>query len=191
MDKEIQAAIIAAVSGVAGAILGGIIGAVAAWWAASSTNRVQQQIADSNSKLQREIAEASLAFQKTLAEDNERTQRRTALEAMMLKLSEFAMQWPTVEKDDYCKSYPACTGDPNGKERYENYCAYLFNTMNALFEFCGQDGTKVKEMFGVEEMVKRHWRCWDGDKGNLTYEQPFRAFIQSVIDDLKRRREIT
>lgn len=179
MDPTILGAIIGAVAGVAGSIFGAAIGAIVAWRAASSTNVIQQQVAQGN-----------LDFQKKLAEDNARAQRRATIEAMVLKLSEFAMMWPTVEKDDYCKSYPSCTGDPNGKERYENYCTYLFNTMNALFEFCGEDGAKVKEMFGVEEMVKRHWRCWDGDKGNLSYEQPFRAFIQGVIDDLRRRGEI-
>lgn len=176
VDATIFGAIIGAVAGIAGAV----IGAIVAWCAAISTNALQKSIAENN-----------LTFQKELAASNERFHRRTSIEAMILKLSEYAMQWPTVEKDDYCKAYPGCPGDSNGKERYENYCSYLFNTLNAIFDFCDQDAAKVKEMFGVEEMVKRHWRCWDGDKGNLSYDQKFRAYVHSVIDDLKRRKEIT
>jgi len=168
VKDELVYALIAAGAGIVGAILGGVIGACAAWWAASSTNRIQKQI----------------------AQENEHAQRRAAIEAMILKLSEFAMAYPTVEKDDYCSAYPKCPGDPNGKERYENYCTYVFNTVAAVWDFVGKDAAKVKEMLHVEELIKRHWRCWDGDKGNLGYDDAFRHYIHSLIDDLKRRGEI-
>ena len=175
MNKDVQLALISAGS----AIVGAILGAAAAWWAARITNKAQQQ-----------IAQANLDFQKKLFEDNDRSQRRAAIEAMILKLSEFAMHYPTVEKDDFCSAYPKCPGDANGKERYENYCSYMFNTIGAVWDFCEKDAAKVKDMLHVEELIKRHWRCWDGDKGNLGYDDPFRAYIQSIIDDLKRRKEI-
>ena len=117
-------------------------------------------------------------------------QRRATIEAMILKLSEFAITYPTVEKDDFCSAYPKCPGDPNAKERYENYCAYLFNTIGAVWDFCGKDPLKVKEILHVEELIKRHWRCWDGDKGNYGYDDPFRLYVLSTIDDLKKRGEI-
>lgn len=170
-QKENQAAIIGAVAGLVGAA----IGAFAAWKAANSTNRFQAQIAAEN-----------LAFQKQLAND----QRRAAVEAMILKLSEFAMEYPTLEKDAYCATYPNCPGDPNGKERYENYCTYVFNAIRAVWEFAGRDPEKVKEILHVEEPIQRHWRYWHNDEGNLGYDDPFRAYIHSVIDDLKRRGKI-
>lgn len=193
MEKEIQAALI----GLGGVLVGGLI----TWLITRTTNAlqrkivadnlaVQQQAAAANLALQQQIAADNANFQKQLAADAAKSQRLAVVEAMILKLSEFAIQYPIVEKDDYCASYPKCVGDPNGKERYENYCAYLFNTIGAVFEFCDRDPAKVKDMFHVEEMVKRHWRCWDGDKENLGYDQPFRAYIQSVIDDLRRRKEI-
>lgn len=193
MEKEIQAALI----GLGGVLVGGVI----TWLITKTTNSLQQRIAADNLALQQQTAAANLdlqkqlaadnaKFQKQLAEDTAKAQRLAIVESMILKLSEFAIQYPTVEKDDYCAAYPKCVGDVNGKERYENYCSYLFNTIGAVFEYCGNDPEKVKGMFHVEEMIKRHWRCWDGDKGNLGYDQPFRSYIQSIIDDLKRRREI-
>ena len=172
------------------AIVGGIIGALGAWWGASSTNKIQKQIADSNSKLQRDIADSNLAFQKKLAEDSANATRRALIEAMVLKLSEFAIAYPTLEKDAYCDAYPNCPGDPNGKERYESYCVYVFNTLGAAFDFCGGDKKKMSEFIGVEELVRRHHRCWLADRDNLGHDEPFRQYIHGVIDDLKKRGEI-
>ncbi|KAJ3060727.1 hypothetical protein HK102_009378, partial [Quaeritorhiza haematococci] len=74
-----------------------------------------------------------------LAQDAERSQRWSTIEANILKLTEFAIEYPTLEKDSYCSSYPNCVGDPNGKERYENYCVYVFNTLSSVFEYCGAE----------------------------------------------------
>ena len=186
MDSQIQIGLIGAGS----AILGGIIGAVGAWFAASSTNKIQKQIADSNAQLQRDIANSNLTFQRKLAEDNAVGQRRTMIEAMVLKLTEFAITYPTLEKDAYCEAYPSCPGDPNGKERYENYCVYVFNTLAAAFAFCGGDKKKINEFIGVEELVRRHHRCWLADRDNLGHDEPFRQYIHGVIDDLKKRGDI-
>jgi len=170
--------------------LGGLIGAIAAWWAASSTNKVQQQIADSNSKLQHDIAESNLAFQKKLAEDSAHAQRRSAIEAMVLKLSEFAIQYPLLEKDDVCAAYPNIKGDERCKERYENYCVYVFNTLAAAFDFCGGDRKKISEFICAEELIRRHHLCWQADRDNLDHDESFQQYIHSVVDDLRKRGEI-
>jgi hypothetical protein len=112
------------------------------------------------------------------------------LEAMILKLSEFAIKYPALERDAYCETYPKCPGDPNGKERYESYCVYVFNTLGAIWDFCGGDKQKINEFVGAEELIRRHHRCWQADRDNLGHAEPFQQYIHSVIDDLKRRREI-
>jgi hypothetical protein len=180
VTQEVEIAIISSAAGILGAVVGGVIGFAAAWWAASSTNKVQTQIAEGN-----------VAFQKQLAVDVARSQRREALETMILKLTEFAIEHPTFEKDSYCSAYPKCPGDENGRERYENYCTYVFNVVNAVWNFCDRDPQKVKEFLHVEELIKRHWRCWKKDDGNLGYEQDYLNYINVMIDELRRRKEIT
>ncbi len=183
---EIQAAIIAA----AAALIGAVVGAVAAWVAASSSNKIQQQIAASNAKLQKDIAESNLAFQEKLAEDSVRMMRKASIETMVLKLSEFAMTYPTLEKDAFCEAYPDCPGDPNAKERYENYCVYVFNTLATAFDFVGEDGKKLSEFIGAEELIRRHWRCWQGDRDNLNHDDKFRQYVHATIDELRKKGEI-
>src|SRR5688500_10793517 len=98
-----DATLYGAAIGVGGVLLGAAIGGTFAWWAASRTNKAQQQIADSNRQ-----------HQQDLARENARSQRVAALEAMILKLSELAVIYPTLEKDEYCLKYPN-VGDANGK----------------------------------------------------------------------------
>lgn len=175
VDPSIQGAMIGAGSGIAGAL----IGAAAAWWAASSSNRLQEHIAKSNAELQRK-----------LAEDNERAQRWSAIEARILKLSEFAIQYPTLEKDSYCQAYPNCPGNANGKERYENYCVYVFNVLSSVFDYCEGDTEKVESLVVAEELVRRHYRCWRDDVDNLSHDEPFQQYVQSIINDLRKRGKI-
>lgn len=168
MEKEIIAALIGAGAG-----------AFIAWWATSTTNKIQQQIADSN-----------LQLQKNLAEENSRAQRKASLEAMILKMSEFAMQWPTLEKEAYCSAYPKCPGDENGRERYENYCVYVFNVLGAVFEFCKGNKNEIAAFTSAEELILRHYRCWKADIYNLEHDEPFVQYVESVINDLRKKGKI-
>ncbi len=165
MDKDIQIALISAGS----AIVGAIIGAAGAWYAAIKTNQIQKQIASENAV----------------------DQRRAALEAMILKMNEMAVEHGTLERDDYCEQYPNVPGDKsNGKARYESYVCYVFNVIGAVWDFCGKEAAKTKAFIHVEELVRRHWRCWEADQDNLDMEPEFLAFIRSVKDDLIKRGKI-
>jgi hypothetical protein len=175
VDTAIQGALIGAGAGLAGTVIGGI----AAWWAASTTNKLQARLVSDNAQLQ-----------KNLAEESERAQRAVAIEAMILKLSDFAIEYPTLEKDSYCQAYPACPGDPNGKERYESYCVYVFNMLSATWDFCKGDAKKIASIVGAEELIRRHYRCWQADPDNLAHNEPFPQYVQSVINDLRKAGKI-
>lgn len=164
LDKEVQTAIIGAAAG----LIGAIIGAVGAWFAASSTNRLQRQ----------------------LAEDNARNQRQTHIDNLILKMLEFLMEHPHLEKDDFCQSYPTMAGHPNGKERYEAYCIFVFNVLMQAFKHFDGDPKKLGDYIGLEEIVRCHHKWWLHDKENLGYDEPFRQCIQSVIDKLRKEGRI-
>lgn len=180
MDKvEILAAIIAGVAGIVGAILGGIIGAIAAWRAASSTNRIQKQIADYN-----------VAFQKKLAADTAHAQERTFVDGMVLKMIELLIAHPHLEKDDFCQKYPDVPGHENGRERYEAYCCFVFNMLMTAFKHFDQDSKRLREYIHLDEIIRCHHRWWQHDKENLEYDDPFRRCIQDAIDKLRKEGKI-
>ena len=202
MDKpEVIVGIIGAVAGIAGAIIGALIGAIAAWWAASTTNALQKQIADRDARQQKEIAANSLALQKQIADgqtalqkdlatENARMQQRAFLDATLLKMLEFLMEYPHLEKDDFCQSYPDIKGHANGKERYEAYCIFVFNLLMTAFKHFDQDGAKLADYIGIEEIVRCHHKWWLHDRENLGYDDPFRQCIQAVIDKLRKEGKI-
>jgi len=202
VDKpEVIVGIVGAIAGILGAVVGGMIGAFAAWWAASSTNSLQKEIADRDEKQQKEIAANSLALQehiaegqtalqKELAKENARMQQRAFLDATLLKMLEFLMQYPHLEKDDFCQSYPDVKGHANGKERYEAYCIFVFNLLMAAFKHFDQDAVKLGEYIGIEEIVRCHYKWWQHDRENLGYDDPFRHCIQAVIDKLRKEGKI-
>jgi len=164
LDKEIQAAVIGAVAGIGGALVGGI----AAWFAARSTNRIQQK----------------------LAEDAIKAHRLAFIDSLVLKLSEFRMEHPHLEKDEFCQSYPNVPGNPNGKERYEAYCCFVFNMLMMAFKHFSESGDKLADYIGIEEIIRCHHKWWLHDKDNLGYDEPFRQCIQTVIDRLRKAEKI-
>ncbi len=173
------ATIYAGIIGAAAAIVGGIVGAVAAWLAANSTNKIQKKIAEDN-----------LAFQEKLAKEAVRTQQRTYIDSMVLKMIEFLIQHPHLEKDDFCQKYPDVPGHENGKERYEAYCCFVFNMLQSAFNHFDQESNKLAEYIHLDEIIRCHYRWWLHDKENLEYDGPFRRCIQDVIDRLRKERKI-
>jgi hypothetical protein len=164
MEKEILAALI----GLAGAVVGAAIAGTITFYSTRSTNKLQEQIAKENSRLQ----------------------QRAFLDGMMLKMLEFLMEYPHLEKDDFCQKYPAVPGDQNAKERYECFCCFVFNYLMMAFNHFEKDGKKVREYIHIEETLRKHHKWWQHDKDNLYYDDPFRQFIQTIIDELRKKGEI-
>jgi hypothetical protein len=184
------------------ALVGAALGAFVTWVISQTTNQVQKQIADSNAMLQNSIATSNLTLQKEIAESNAQLQRdltrenshsqqRALIDQMLLKIAEFGMLYPTVEKEAYCAQYPNMSGDANGKERYEHFCTYVFNVLNLIFHHCDCDAAKVAEIVLADEIVRRHHRWWRGDKDNRDYEDPFQAFIDAILRRLDKEGKLT
>lgn len=159
MSGEVAIALI----GVVGTLAGGAMGAAGAWLAANRTNQVTERV----------------------SKENARFQDRNSIDGLLFKMIELSMQYPSLEKEEYCQAYPNCTGHPNGKERYESFCIFAFNLLERIYNHFDGDPTKIGEYIHLEEMVRLHCKWWLHDKDNLSYSQPFRTYVQSVIDKLR------
>lgn len=119
-----------------------------------------------------------------------RLQRLTFVDASLLRIAEIAIEYPYLDNDTFCADYPDIS-DKESKERYENFCVIVFNTMNVAFDVCKGEHSEILKIFPIEEMIRRHYRWWQSDRDNLQYDVPFRRYIQTTIDDLMRRRVIS
>jgi hypothetical protein len=164
MSDENTAKLFIACVGIAGTLLGASLGGYIAWRITCSTQNLTKQ----------------------LAKDNLRAQERAAIDNMLVKMLEFLMAHPHLEKESYCQKYPALPGDENGKERYEVYCIFVFNFLLRAFRHFENDPKQLGEYIGLEEIISCHHLWWHHDKHNLGYDEPFRRCIQAVYDQMRK-----
>lgn len=128
---------------------------------------------------------------------NTHAQRRVTIDGMLNKAIELAMQYPHLERDDYCMGWPNPPGEPkdkawqDDKERYDNYCCYIFNIVRQAWEHAGKKEKNLEEdRLTLREYILRHRCWWKHEDGNVHYyEQDFISFVNGVIDDAKRKGE--
>lgn len=160
MEKDVSIAVITGVASLGGVAIGGLL----AWLIARSTGKLQKQI----------------------AEENTRSQERTAIDGLVVKMLEIWIAYPHLEKQDFTGGYPSLVGNPHAKERYEAYCIFVFNLLARAFKHFGSDAAKFQDYIGAEEIVETHNAWWHHDKKNFGYDEPFRRCIQSVVDQLRK-----
>jgi len=62
-----------------------------------------------------------------------RSGKNAGIESMLNKAIELSMMYPHVERDDYCAAWPEPPGDGDQRERYDNYCCFLFNMLEGAW----------------------------------------------------------
>jgi hypothetical protein len=164
VKEETVTTLIGAAIGLGGAL----IGALFAWLAARSTNRAQEKI----------------------AQENARAQQRAFIDSLVIKMIEISMEYPYLEREEFCNTYPNCSGHPHSKERYENFCIFVFNLLMMIYRHFEGDRKRIGEYIHVEELVRLHCTWWLADRENLEYDEPFRQYIHAVVDKLKREGKI-
>jgi len=154
--------------GVGGTLLGTVVGGLITWLITRSTNQQQR----------------------TLAKQTEHAQRQATLDGLIVKMIDLSMEYPYLEKKEFCEAYPNVSGHPHCKERYENFCCFVFNTLMFAFNHFGQDGQSLQEYLHMREIISLHYKWWDHDRENLEYDQPFRDLVRSAIEELKKEGKI-
>lgn len=115
-------------------------------------------------------------------------QDRLMLQSLQNKAIELSMQYPHLERDSFCKDWPAPQGaTDDDKERYDNYCCYLFNMLEQAWLVAGKKADKVPKLVAVREFTGQHHRWWELDLKNLhNYDADFVNYVNSVITELKK-----
>ncbi|HTU88738.1 MAG TPA: hypothetical protein VMF69_01455 [Gemmataceae bacterium] len=168
MKEESIVALWSAGISVTGTLLGTALGGFITWLLTRTTNKQQRE----------------------LAEQAERSQQRATLVGLIIKMIDLSMEYPYLEKKDFCDSYPNISGHQHSKERYENFCCFVFNTLMIGFKHFNCEGKKLEEYLHVREIVLLHHKWWQMDRENLEYDQPFQDYIRSVIDRLRKENKI-
>jgi len=119
----------------------------------------------------------------------QKERQNAGIESMLNKAIELSMMYPHVERDDYCAAWPEPPGDGDQRERYDNYCCFLFNMLEGAWRLKGRPKL-VAELVPVEEYAWRHRAWWSSDAyANANgYSPGFRSFIKKILDDIKRTR---
>ena len=116
-----------------------------------------------------------------------RSQQRAAIDAKLMKSIELAMSYPHVEDSEYCDKWPDGNSDTEKRIQYDLYCCYVFNLIEDIWRHCW-NVSQVERILYVREFIQTHRCWWEKQDMNLTgYEKSFRAYVQSVIDDIKRK----
>ena len=127
-----------------------------------------------------------------------RGQRRVAIDGLVLKLIELAMEYPYLERDSYCAAWKQDGEDSDERARYENYCCLVFNTIENAWELNWHlswnkylQHNSIRRILQVEELICRHHQWWEGDADNIDgYASGFRSYILFVVDKSKREKKL-
>lgn len=99
-----------------------------------------------------------------------------------VRMIEFAMEYPFLESDDFCGSWPNTSRSSDDNMRYENYCCHVFNQLEHAWELFKGDKLKMRSCLDPEELIVRHRKWWEADKTNETaYTPAFRQFVDEIF----------
>jgi hypothetical protein len=120
---------------------------------------------------------ARITTKQTLKHDHER-----ALQDGMIQLKQWVMEYPFVEDDAFCKSWPATNGAPDQNTRYEVYCCHVFNLLRRSFTLSKGNAAKAQQLLHPDELVSQHYRWWQNDPLNQkAFPVEFRQYIAAEI----------
>jgi hypothetical protein len=112
---------------------------------------------------------------------------RRAIRTENMRLIEWAIEYPFLESDEYCKTWPNTTRSDDDNMRYENYCCHVFNTLQHAWELHKGNEQKIRVTLYPEELIERHRAWWmHEDVNQRGYPPDFRQFVASVIRNLEK-----
>lgn len=110
---------------------------------------------------------------------------KRAIREANIRLIEFAIEYPFLESDRFCKQWPNVEASDDDRMRYENYCCHVFNMIQDAWELTKGDPTKLKAVLYPEELIERHRNWWQGDPTNQEgYPVEYRRFIAEILRKL-------
>ena len=126
-----------------------------------------------------------------------RTQRHLSLDQVQNKLIELALQYPHLERNDYCDGWPHKPPDPvtkewlEDRERYDNYCCFVFNMIHQNWLLASKKPENIEDLLSIKEYILRHYCWWEEEDENIHfYESDFCSFVDGVIREMRKAGQI-
>ncbi len=118
-----------------------------------------------------------------------RAQEKANVEAMLAKAIELAMEYPYLEQDSYCSAWPTPPRADEDRERYDNYCCFIFNLIERAWVFEKRRAGPAEALAPIREYAWRHRRWWNAEDANADgYDPKFVAYIDDlIVVEVKKR----
>jgi hypothetical protein len=114
-------------------------------------------------------------------------QQRAAIDGMLNKMIELSMAYPHVESDRFCQGWPEVQATEEEKGRYDQYCCFCFNALEAVWAHCSGSKKKINRIIHAKEIIHTHSRWWEHEIENLYgYSEKFRAYMHEMLDEIRR-----
>lgn len=107
---------------------------------------------------------------------------RSEIYSMISKITEYGLVYPIVEDERMTANWPNVEFDNTDKCRYQNYCCFVFNTMERAWKFADGNVPRMNELLHTNELISTHSRWWRNERENLVgYDQQFRNYVDNQI----------
>jgi hypothetical protein len=101
------------------------------------------------------------------------------------------IQYPYVEDENFCGSWPPPGAPEEPYQRYDNYCCLVFNLLEDLYGHFKGRAARIEERFGAREMIVRHRRWWRDPQvsplNRAGYGDGFCGYVEATITDAERK----
>jgi len=112
-----------------------------------------------------------------------RHQRRQYIDNMIDKMVEIGIEYPYLEDDAFCLAWAEADKTDERVQRYDNYCCFVFNVIEAVWQYCRKDNVEIDKVLYVKELAIRHRVWWESTSDNIeAYGADFDEYIKSFQD---------
>lgn len=113
---------------------------------------------------------------------NTKKQDHAKLVAMLDKMIDFSIQYPYLEDSDFCNKWTPEAKDENSM-RYDNFCCFVFNYLERLWEFYDGKGDKMYKHVNYIEIIALHGTWWKSRIAENTdgYKPDFVDFVNKIL----------
>ena len=118
-----------------------------------------------------------------------RVTEKASLREKISKMIDYAVDHPELESDFFCETWTSLDRNSEKVQRYENYCCFVFNTLERIWEFCSGSKNRIDKIIYIEELIIRHAKWWETDMHNRAgYNPDFQTFVDEIIKKLKKEK---
>ena len=112
---------------------------------------------------------------------------KRAIREGTMRIIGWAIEYPFLESDDFCRSWPNTTRTDDDRLRYENYCCHVFNQLEHAWELFKGDERKMRCCLCPKELIVRHRKWWEDEPDNDEgYSVEFRQFVANILRRVDR-----